>query len=81
MAGTGVDSNMFVRIMAPLSQSEKFDAGDYIRTYVPEIADLSDEHIHDPPDGMRPEGYPSKMIGHKEARDRALAAYKAMKGE
>ncbi len=81
VAGTGVDSNMFVRIMAPLSQSEKFDAGDYIRTYVPELAELSDEHIHDPPDDMRPSTYPAKMIGHKEARERALAAYKAMKGE
>ncbi len=30
-AGSGVDSNMFVRIMAPLSQSEKFDAAGYIR--------------------------------------------------
>ncbi len=39
--GTGVDSNMFVRIMAPLSQSEKFDAAAYIREYVPELADLT----------------------------------------
>ncbi|MCB2066003.1 MAG: deoxyribodipyrimidine photo-lyase, partial [Erythrobacter sp.] len=31
VSGTGVDSNMFVRIMAPLSQSEKFDAAGYIR--------------------------------------------------
>ncbi len=37
-AGTGVDSNMFSRIMAPLTQSEKFDAARYIRTYVPELA-------------------------------------------
>ncbi len=34
-AGSGADANMFVRIMAPLSQSEKFDAGDYIREWVP----------------------------------------------
>ena len=40
IAGTGVDSNMFVRIMAPLVQSEKFDAADYIRTWVPELAAL-----------------------------------------
>jgi deoxyribodipyrimidine photo-lyase len=41
-AGTGVDSNMFVRIMAPLTQSPKFDAGDYIRRWVPELAGVPD---------------------------------------
>ncbi len=79
-AGTGVDSNMFVRIMAPLSQSEKFDAAAYIRTYVPELAGLDEPYIHDPDaHGCRPEAYPAKRIGHREARERALAAYQAMK--
>ena len=32
-AGSGVDANMFVRIMAPLTQSPKFDAGAYIRRW------------------------------------------------
>lgn len=31
VAGSGVDSSPFGRIMAPLSQSAKFQAGDYIR--------------------------------------------------
>ena len=79
VSGTGVDSNMFVRIMAPLSQSEKFDAAGYIREYVPELAELSDEQIHDPDGDCRPENYPDKLIGHKEARERALAAYHEMK--
>ncbi len=80
-AGTGVDSNMFVRIMAPLSQSEKFDAARYIRQWVPELADLSEPYIHDPEEhGLRPRGYPRKVIGHKVARERALAVYKDMKG-
>ena len=74
ISGTGVDSNMFVRIMAPLSQSEKFDAADYIRQYVPELAQLGDEDIHDPPDHKRGK-YPKKIIGHREARERALSAY------
>ncbi|WP_230292732.1 deoxyribodipyrimidine photo-lyase [Croceicoccus sp. Ery5] len=81
VAGTGVDSNMFPRIMAPLSQSEKFDAGDYIREFVPELADLSDAQIHDPDDSHRPADYPAKIIGHREARERALAAYRQAKGE
>ncbi|MGL4313822.1 MAG: FAD-binding domain-containing protein, partial [Sphingomonas sp.] len=74
-AGTGVDSNMFVRIMAPLTQSEKFGAANYIRRWVPELAGLSDAAIHDPDaSGVRPRGYPAKRIGHREARERALAA-------
>ncbi|MDP4575409.1 deoxyribodipyrimidine photo-lyase [Qipengyuania sp. G39] len=79
VSGTGVDSNMFPRIMAPLSQSEKFDAAEYIREYVPELADLDDEHIHDPGDEHRPEDYPEKLIRHKEARERALQAYRDSK--
>ena len=78
ISGTGVDSNMFSRIMAPLTQSEKFDAGDYIREYVPELADMGDDCIHDPPDDKRGD-YPVKMIAHKEARERALEAYRASK--
>ncbi|MEP3226388.1 MAG: deoxyribodipyrimidine photo-lyase [Parasphingorhabdus sp.] len=80
VSGTGVDSNMFVRIMAPLSQSEKFDAGDYIRKWVPELSDISDPYIHDPEEsGAKPTSYRSKIINHKAARMRALAAYAEVK--
>lgn len=75
VAGTGIDANMFGRIMAPLSQSEKFEAGDYIRHWVPELRGLSNATIHDPDEaGRRPADYPPKIIGHREARERALAA-------
>lgn len=81
VAGTGVDANMFSRIMAPLTQSEKFDAGDYIRRCVPELADVPDPAIHDPEAaGLTPTNYPAKIIGHKEGRERALAAAKKMRG-
>ncbi|MGQ2931607.1 MAG: FAD-binding domain-containing protein, partial [Sphingopyxis sp.] len=71
---------MFPRIMAPLTQSEKFDAADYIREWVPELLDLHAHHVHDPDEhGVRPVGYPAKLIGHREARARALAAYDVMK--
>ena len=78
ISGTGVDSNMFVRIMAPLGQSEKFAAAGYIREYVPELAELSDADIHDPPDAQRGD-YPLKIIGNKQARERALEAYRSAK--
>lgn len=79
IAGTGIDANMFSRIMAPLTQSEKFDAADYIRRWVPELKDVSDAAIHDPDEhGVRPAAYPAKLIGHREARERALAAARAL---
>ena len=78
VAGSGVDASLFTRIMAPLTQSEKFDAAGYIREWVPELAGLSDTEIHDPADDSRGD-YPAKLIGHREARERALAAYRSMK--
>lgn len=82
VAESGVDSNMFPRIMAPLTQSEKFDVADYIRQWVPELATLTEPAIHDPDSfGCRPRTYPEKIIGHREARERALAAYDVMKAK
>jgi len=63
---------MFSRIMAPLSQSAKFAAADYIREWVPELAGLSDAEIHDPV--VRPGGYPAPIVEHQFARARALSA-------
>lgn len=80
VAGSGVDANLFTRIMAPLTQSEKFDAAGYIRQWVPELATLDDKTIHDPDaHGVRPPAYPAKIIGHREGRERALAAYRSIK--
>lgn len=81
VAGSGVDANMFMRIMAPLTQSEKFDAADYIRRWVPELAHLGTPAIHDPDAvGARPPAYPAKIVDHRAARERALAANSRIKG-
>ncbi|MEY4159967.1 MAG: hypothetical protein RLZZ136_588, partial [Pseudomonadota bacterium] len=76
-AGSGVDANMFVRIMAPLSQSPKFDAAAYIRQWVPELVGLPEGDIHDPL--WRPNGYPARIVDHAAARARALEAYQKIK--
>jgi deoxyribodipyrimidine photo-lyase len=68
---------MFVRIMAPLTQSPKFDAAEYIRRWVPELAHLPDDKLHDP--AIPPRGYPAKIVAHAAARARALAAHDQMK--
>jgi deoxyribodipyrimidine photo-lyase len=80
VAGSGVDANMFVRIMAPLVQSPKFEAEDYIRQWVPELSGIRGMAIHDPEEyGCRPAQYPKKIIAHAAARERALAAHARIK--
>jgi deoxyribodipyrimidine photo-lyase len=80
VAGTGLDAPLFSRIMAPLSQSEKFNAGNYIRRWVLELADVPDPWVHDPDEfGQRPPGYPAKLIGHRDGRERALAAMRGVR--
>ena len=49
VAGCGTDPAPYFRIFNPIKQSEKFDPdGTYIRRYVPELADVPDEHLHEP---------------------------------
>ena len=81
-ASTGVDPQPYFRIFNPLLQSEKFDAaGEYIRKWVPELADVKGKAIHDPygrGEGKKLEktGYPRPVVDHKVARERTLARYK-----
>lgn len=78
VAGTGVDAPVFSRMMAPLLQSSKFEMAGYIRRFVPELAHLPDETIHMPHQtGSTPPGYPLPIIGHEEARMRAMLAWDA----
>jgi deoxyribodipyrimidine photo-lyase len=76
IAGTGVDSQPFNRIMAPRVQSRKFDAAGYIRRWLPELAGLSDDAIHEP-ETFQPPGYPEPIVGHRAARQRAAAVLAA----
>ncbi|ETI27071.1 hypothetical protein G647_09753 [Cladophialophora carrionii CBS 160.54] len=82
-ASAGVDPQPYFRIFNPLLQSEKFDLeGDYIRKWIPELAGIRDKGIHDPygrgyAKVAEMNGYPRPMVDHKEARERALARYKA----
>jgi deoxyribodipyrimidine photo-lyase len=90
VAGCGADAAPYFRIFNPVTQSERFDAeGAYIRQWVPELAALSDTQIHAPwqvaPEALQKAGivlgetYPRPIVGHTEARSRALAALATMK--
>ncbi|WP_419816473.1 cryptochrome/photolyase family protein [Glacieibacterium sp.] len=77
--GSGVDSSPFNRIFAPVGQSARFEAADYIRDWVPELKHLSDTAIHAPWEHGGVPGYPPPLVDHAVARARALAAYAASK--
>jgi deoxyribodipyrimidine photo-lyase len=77
IAGCGADAAPYYRIFNPGLQAEKFDPdGVYIKRWVPEA-------FPPPPEGGRAgvgvSNYPSPIIDHASARDRALAAYGAIK--
>jgi deoxyribodipyrimidine photo-lyase len=90
VAGCGVDSQPFFRIFNPLTQGQKFDpAGGYVRRWVPELTELPDRWLHcpwmAPADVLAKAGirlgrdYPRPVVGLEEGRDRALAAFRALR--
>lgn len=87
VAGSGADAAPYFRIFNPVLQGEKFDSdGSYIRRYVPELAKLPDDYIHRPWEApasvLRESGiaigkdYPSPIVNHARARERALEIYR-----
>jgi deoxyribodipyrimidine photo-lyase len=89
VAGSGLDAAPYFRIFNPVTQGERFDANaDYVRRWVPELAKLPDEWIHDPA-GAPPEvlkrasviigeTYPKPIVDLKASRVRALEAAKRL---
>ena len=88
VAGTGPDAAPYFRVFNPTLQSRKFDpGGEYLRRWIPELAGLDDTAIHEPstlgPLELAAAGvtigadYPEPIVDHKQARDRAVDAYKA----
>ena len=83
-AGTGTDAAPYFRVFNPVSQGQKFDpTGDYVRRWVPELAEVDTKHVHEPwtLGIFAPAGYPAPMVDHAVERDVALARYKAVSGK
>ncbi|WP_454252365.1 cryptochrome/photolyase family protein [Pseudomonas sp. Marseille-Q7302] len=73
-ASTGTDSVPYFRVFNPHTQAMKIDArGDYVRTWVPELAGLRGKAVHTP--GER---YLPPLVDLGESRQRALATYRGM---
>jgi len=81
VAGCGADAAPYFRIFNPVLQGKKFDPdGEYVRKWVPELANIDRKYIHSPwesPKIIR--NYPSPIVDHAYARDRAMQAYNAIK--
>lgn len=90
VAGTGADAAPYFRVFNPISQGQKFDPqGDYVRRWVPELQGVPKKFIHAPWQMSTSEQikarcrigqeYPPPIVDHAWARDRMLAAYKAVR--
>ncbi len=89
VAGCGADAAPYFRIFNPVMQGKKFDPnGDYVRRYVPELAQVPDKYIHNPweaPPMLLEEAgvtlgvdYPEPLVDLKTSRTEALAAFKSL---
>ena len=86
VAGCGADAAPYFRVFNPILQGEKFDPdGAYVRRWVPELAALPANLIHQPwsatPLELKGAGvdlgktYPAPIVDHRIGRERALKAY------
>jgi deoxyribodipyrimidine photo-lyase len=84
VAGSGCDAQPYFRVFNPVTQGKKFDPeGNYVRRWVPELARVPAEFIHEPwkapPPALASAGvelgrdYPRPIVDHDEARGRFLA--------
>ena len=85
-AGCGADAAPWFRVFNPVRQGERFDpAGDYVRSWVPELAPLPARHIHAPwqaPTRVLTQAgialgddYPHPIVDLQTSRRAALAAF------
>ena len=90
VAGSGSDAAPYFRVFNPISQGQKFDPdGEYVRRWIPELRELPKQYLHEPwtadaatldKSGVTLDAdYPTPIVEHKLGRERALAAYRAMR--
>jgi deoxyribodipyrimidine photo-lyase len=89
VAGSGADAAPYFRIFNPVTQGKKFDPdGSYVRKYIPELAKLANNWIHNPWEAPESEllhanirldhDYPRPIVELAKSRQRALAAFKSL---
>ncbi|WP_254523642.1 cryptochrome/photolyase family protein [Natrinema caseinilyticum] len=87
-ASTGTDAQPYFRVFNPLTQGREYDPdAEYVRDYVPELADASTEEIHgwhDLEPGERERiapAYPAPIVEHAVRRERAIELFEHARGE
>jgi deoxyribodipyrimidine photo-lyase len=86
-AGVGVDAAPYFRVFNPVLQGKKFDPeGAFVRHWVPELANVPGQFIHEPwkmpSNAQRASGciigkdYAAPIVDHAQARGRVMAAYR-----
>ena len=87
-AGTGADAQPYFRIFNPATQCERFDPdGEYVRDYIPELADAPTGAIHEWPtldaderEAVAP-AYTAPIVDHATRREDALSMFEQARGE
>ncbi|NDE91083.1 MAG: deoxyribodipyrimidine photo-lyase [Alphaproteobacteria bacterium] len=90
VAGSGADASPYYRIFNPVLQGQKFDAqGDYVRRFIPELAQLPTDYLHAPWEApasiLKGAGvqlgktYPQPVVDLKRSRALALEAHMMLK--
>jgi deoxyribodipyrimidine photo-lyase len=77
-AGIGADAAPYFRIQNPWSQTKRYDPeGLYIRRWIPELKNVSNSSLLEPPADGRPiaSGYPAPMLDHATERDRTMELF------
>ena len=85
VAGTGVDSQPYFRILNPRLQSERYDEdATYIKKWIPELRTMSAKDIHKWCEGkicgearLSSIKYPRPIVDYKAQKEKALSMYKA----
>jgi deoxyribodipyrimidine photo-lyase len=92
VAGCGADAAPYFRIFNPVTQGQKFDPeGEYVRKYVPEIANLPDKFLFNPWEAPAEildkaqlklgDTYPNPIVSLSASRMSALRAFETLQGK
>jgi deoxyribodipyrimidine photo-lyase len=77
-AGCGTDASPYFRVFNPVTQGKRFDPeGDYVRKYIPELAELDGASAHEPwlAGNGYAHGYPERIVDHSAEREEALRRF------
>lgn len=79
-SGGGSDSNPYFRYFNPYTQSKEHDPKcEYIKTWIPELKDVSNEDIHNWDTAWekhKDSGYPKPIVDYAEQREKSIKMYK-----